>query len=54
MWWSRVGFVPHFLFRKKQLFVDLQCISWNGTVEMCWLFLMSLAFSHLGKEEINK
>lgn len=34
----RMGFVPYFLFRKKQ-FVNLRFITWNNLVEMFWLFL---------------
>lgn len=33
-----MGFVPYFLFRKKQ-FVNLRFITWNNLVEMFWLFL---------------
>lgn len=35
----RMGFVPYFLFRKIQLFVNLRFITWNNLVEMFWLFL---------------
>lgn len=35
----RMGFVPYFLFRKTQLFVNLWFITRNNLVEMFWLFL---------------